>query len=243
MTLSTTIISYGVDPCRARKILSRAPALLLEDMLEDDAAWFARSNARHARWRAGRPGVPDSVEAMRHILLGERRHPDGGPLYADAVRLCCEYVGERLPGSRRARGLCWSDEAELSLRKRLVATRQRLAGFDVEQLRKGDLTALCSGLKGFSYQGVGWVGVAQCEALDELFTRWRRKGRTIEEESSPEIATLSFDSEPMHGEEEESRVDDSVGEGALGESVLCLESWVLTCSERGWGLVTFCDGS
>lgn len=236
MTMFTTMISYGVDPYRARKILSRAPELLFEDMLEDDAAWFARSDARHARWRAAHPGTPTSVEAMRHILLGEPLHPDGGPLYADAVRLCCEYVGERLPGSSNARGLCWSEEAERVLRQRIgVATRQRLSGFDISQLRKGELAELCSGLKGFSYQGVGWVGVGQCEALEELFTRWRRRGRTIEEESSPEIETLSFDSEPA-GDEEVSERDD----GALCDaSVRCLESWVLACSERGWGLVTF----
>ena len=85
------------------------------------------------------------------------------------------------------------------------------------------------------------MSVTQCEALEELFTRRRRRGRTIEEESSPEIETLCFDSEPSDEEDDIATLQSA--RAPVDESVRCLESWVLACSERGWGLVTFCHGT
>lgn len=229
--MGRALISYGVDTYRVKAILKKDPDGLLEDMLEDDAPWFARCDRVHADLIV--LGVPTSREAMSQVLHGKPLDARAGPIYMDVALLLCEYVGQRLPTSPYKRGIPWDTALVDELDEWLDSHTRRPDWFAFSALTHHEL-GLIEGLATLRQPGAGWLEPEHCEQLDAFFSTLHDIAAQDDEDD---------DYEERWGQDGHALSHSPQLDEPLCGVVRCLESWVLTCRERGWALATFASGS
>ncbi len=214
--VSYVLVSYGVDLYRVRRMVGGRAEQLLEDMCEDDAPWFKACDRRYESILR-ELGASSSVDVMRGVLCNGEL-VESNALYAELVGLLCEYVGQRLSSEPFEDGVPWDDGVEGALDdwfRAHDADADLLGDFDVSCLSFAEVELV----RGFKHKGVGWLGVEQCEALDDFFTSLRG------DENDEDVEEF-WDEELCEDDE-------------FDVVVRCLESWVLMCRERGWAMATF----